>query len=721
MRWRVFLILACAGLMAVPLARADETLQQKYLNIYLKINEAEQMERHGDFRGALADFKDCYDGLAKINKSDPNWETALVLHRMADCKAKIIELQPKAAEQGETADVPNPSLNADVGATADSTDIKSKLDAVTAELTVMKQKFQEASAQSDAYRNQLEAVNKQMQALKGTESADDKIAKLTAQNQDLSDKLAAAEKDLDVIRDNPKSKLGQAMAQVKNLQDQLDASQEANKALQDTTTTLKQQLDQANADLVSANQKLAAAGPGSADYLQLKHENEIMRSILRRELQEQGRRDMAKKLIEEEFDNLKLKSSVLQEHLDEATSVMTPPTTDEERQLLASLRNPSPEVSAPPAAPNTFVAQNPATASSGDTNAAPSTPTPPSPDNNNASTQTPPATTNVAATTPPSIPDNGGVQIVTGGGDTTPTNNAPSTPDTGTVTSSAPAPANAPDPNAPIPPTQVGTQTPPVPPPVSGSDTTTPPVPAKTLSNVPPAQTQVTDTNISTSTTTPTDTSTDPTQFSMKARLPDDMRETAQEAADLFKNQKYDESAAKYQSIIDKYPESLYAWSNLGVVRFQQGKFDEALKALQQAVKLSPTDAFSYSNLGIVYYQLNQFENAIDALNAAKALDPNDPKTHNYLGCACSQKGWSEVAEKEFRKAIELDPNFGDAHFNLALVYATQKPPLLELARREYNRALELGIAKDPRLEKLLANTSGPTTSTADTSQGAQP
>jgi len=192
-----------------------------------------------------------------------------------------------------------------------------------------------------------------------------------------------------------------------------------------------------------------------------------------------------------------------------------------------------------------------------------------------------------------------------------------------------------------------------------------------------------------------------PSDFSTKARLPDDMRETAVAAAALFKQQKYEEAAAKYQVIIDKYPESLYAWSNLGVDRFQQGKFDEALKALQQAVKLSPTDAFSYSNLGIVYYQLNQFENAIDALNAAKALDPTDPKTHNYLGCVCSQKGWSEVAEKEFKKAIELDPNFGEAHFNLALVYATQKPPLLDLARREYNCALGLGIAKDPRLERI--------------------
>lgn len=724
MRWRILLAIGLAGFFAAPFARAEKTRQQQYLDIYLKINEAEQMERHGDYRGALADFKECYEGLAKIQKADPNWETALVLHRMEDCKAKILELQPKADGQSMNASVDNPPLNADVsgGGADDVTQLKLELQAVKEELILTKQKLTQASAESEAYRTQLTAVNQQLAALKNQQKADDKMTKLIAQNKELSDKLADTQKQLDTFLNNPKSHLAQAEAQVKNLQDQLAASQEANKALQDTTTTLKQQLDQANADLVAANQKLAAAGPGSADYTKLKRENEIMRGILTRELQEQGRRDMAKKLIEEEFDNLKLKSTVLQEHLDEATTVMTPPTTDEERALLASLRPSSPDVTAPPPGPNanTFVAPaGPNSVAAGDTNAAPSTVTPPAPGaDTNVAASTPPATNSVAATgtSTPSADNSTNaapVQIVMNGGDSTPnnpappattdnaaTNAAPST-STGTSTASSTPPA-APDASAPIPPTTVNGQQPP-----AATNTAAapapPPVPDKTVSQIPAASTQVTDTTTTTTVTTPPSSdANDPTQFSTKARLPDDMRETAQEAADLFKNQKYDESAAKYQSIIDKYPESLYAWSNLGVVRFQQGKFDEALKALQQAVKLSPTDAFSYSNLGIVYYQLNQYENAIDALNAAKALDPNDPKTHNYLGCACSQKGWSEVAEKEFRKAIELDPNFGDAHFNLALVYATQKPPLLELARREYNRALELGIAKDPRLEKLL-------------------
>jgi tetratricopeptide (TPR) repeat protein len=723
MRRGAFLVALLTWILTVPisLAHAEQTLQQRYLDIYLKINDAEHLEKQGDFRGALDDFKDCYAKLAKIHQSDPNWESALVVHRMDDCKAKILDLQPKADAQAAVPPAPPapappvginpaPAIQPSVPATTSSEDVaalKLQLQAVQEDLRITKDKLKDSEAQLETYRTQLETVNQQLAALKSQQSVDDRMGKLLGENKALTDKLATAQAELETFKSNPKSKLALAQAQLKNLQDQYDASQEANKALQSTTSTLKTQLDQAQADLVLANQKLATAGAGSPEYQTLKRENEIMRDILTRELQEQAHRDMAKRLAQEEFDNLKLKSKVLQEQLDILGSPMTPPTNDQERALLASLMVPGPDVAPPPSNGFSATATGPAT-----TNTAPA----PTVTGTNMASTTPPAATNAPGTTP-SAPttDNATnqppVTIVMNNqappaGDTNaPPSATPPVVPSGTPDSTTPptttAPTNAPDASGPIPPNTPTGQ------PAATTNTATPPV-----APAPPAPTTPTTTKLPPATTTYTDTTikhddsaakqNDPTQYSTKARLPDDMRETAQDAADLFKNQKYDESAAKYQSIIDKYPESLYAWSNLGVVRFQQGKFDEALKALQQAVKLSPTDAFSYSNLGIVYYQLNQYENAIDALNSAKALDPNDAKTHNYLGCACSQKGWQEVAEKEFRKAIELDPNFGDAHFNLALVYATSKPPSLELARREYNRAMELGIAKDPRLEKLL-------------------
>jgi len=723
MRRGAYLLALITWILIVPfsLARAEQTLQQRYLDIYLKINDAEHLEKQGDYRGALDDFKDCYDKLAKIHQSDPNWESALVVHRMDDCKAKIIDLEPKAAAQPPAP--AGPATNTDnsvppapapvVSSDDDVAALKLQLQAVKEELRITKANLADSQTQLETYRTQLETVNQQLADLKNKQTVDDRMGKLLSENKSLTDKLASTQKELDDFKTNPKSKLALAQAQLKNLQDQYDASQEANKALQATTSTLKDQLDQAQADLVAANQKLADAGTGSPEYETIKRENEVMREILMQELQEQAHRDMAKRLAQEEFDNLKLKSKVLQEHLDILGSPMTPATTDEQRALLASLKVPGPDVTQPAGngfsasasgnAPSTNTASATAPA---DTNAASAAP----PDTNSVAVTTPPATDNttnqapvniVMNNPPPAAPDTNAAP------DASSTNaasgNAPPaapTPDA-QASPTSPAPTNAPDTSAPIPPNTppdqaspatntVAPATPPAPPPPTGTTTT----------QLPPPTTVIQDTTIKQGGNT--DNQYDPTEISKKARLPDDMRETAQDAADLFKNQKYDESAAKYQSIIDKYPESLYAWSNLGVVRFQQGKFDEALKALQQAVKLSPSDAFSYSNLGIVYYQLNQYENAIDALNSAQALDPNDAKTHNYLGCAESQKGWQEASEKEFRKAIELDPNFGDAHFNLALVYATSKPASLELARREYNRALELGIARDARLEKLL-------------------
>jgi tetratricopeptide (TPR) repeat protein len=193
-----------------------------------------------------------------------------------------------------------------------------------------------------------------------------------------------------------------------------------------------------------------------------------------------------------------------------------------------------------------------------------------------------------------------------------------------------------------------------------------------------------------------------PESFSEKPRIPEEFKETAAKATALYNEKKFDESAAAYEQILVKYPQSIYALSNLGVVRFQQQKYPEAEKALREAIRVAPNDAFSHSVLGISLVQQEKYDDAIQVLSRAVALDPNDAKTRNYLGISSSRRGLQEAAEQECTKAIELDEGYGDAHFNLAVIYATKTPPTKELAKRHYNRALELGVPKDPELEKLL-------------------
>jgi Tfp pilus assembly protein PilF len=89
-------------------------------------------------------------------------------------------------------------------------------------------------------------------------------------------------------------------------------------------------------------------------------------------------------------------------------------------------------------------------------------------------------------------------------------------------------------------------------------------------------------------------------------------------------------------------------------------------------------------------------------LTKALAIKPKSATAHNYIGITASQKGWQEAAEKEMLEAIASNPDYADAHFNLAVIYATASPPSKELAKTHYARATSLGAEPDASLEKLL-------------------
>jgi Tfp pilus assembly protein PilF len=72
------------------------------------------------------------------------------------------------------------------------------------------------------------------------------------------------------------------------------------------------------------------------------------------------------------------------------------------------------------------------------------------------------------------------------------------------------------------------------------------------------------------------------------------------------------------------------------------------------------------------------------------------------LGVVIGRQGWIDGAQQELRRAVELDPAYADAHYNLAAFYLEEKPPAVELAKRHYFKAIELGVEKDPAMEKVL-------------------
>ena len=107
--------------------------------------------------------------------------------------------------------------------------------------------------------------------------------------------------------------------------------------------------------------------------------------------------------------------------------------------------------------------------------------------------------------------------------------------------------------------------------------------------------------------------------------------------------------------------------------------------------------------LGLLRYRQDRLDEALDALSLSAKYNPTNPATENFLGCVLADKGLRPAAETALRKALQSDPDYAEAHFNLAVVYAGNQPPSLELARWHYKRAMALGHPKSADPGKAVA------------------
>jgi tetratricopeptide (TPR) repeat protein len=132
------------------------------------------------------------------------------------------------------------------------------------------------------------------------------------------------------------------------------------------------------------------------------------------------------------------------------------------------------------------------------------------------------------------------------------------------------------------------------------------------------------------------------------------------------------------------------------------GHFANAEKNVQRVLQLAPDDEFALYLLGRIRFRQDKLDEALDALSRSAKANPNYAEAQSFLGIVLNEKGLRGAAEVALRKAIQLQPDHMHAHYNLAVVYATQKPPALALARWHYKKARNAGHPGNPEVEKLM-------------------
>ncbi len=175
-------------------------------------------------------------------------------------------------------------------------------------------------------------------------------------------------------------------------------------------------------------------------------------------------------------------------------------------------------------------------------------------------------------------------------------------------------------------------------------------------------------------------------------------REGALEVADG----NWEKARSIYLRMIKEAPDSALAYANLGVAEHRLGNLLAAAGNLGKSLELNPHIARNWQTLGLVHYEKGELALAISNLTRAIHEAPGEAESRLLLAAVVRDYGWTEAAVTELQRAVEIDPKLASAHYNLAVTYLEMKPPRLELARRHYYAAIDLGTPPTPEIEAIL-------------------
>ena len=170
------------------------------------------------------------------------------------------------------------------------------------------------------------------------------------------------------------------------------------------------------------------------------------------------------------------------------------------------------------------------------------------------------------------------------------------------------------------------------------------------------------------------------------------------EALRSFQKGDVDGAAAGFERVLAIAPENAPALINLALARQRQKRFADADQLLKRVLRNDAENASAWLLLGIAAYQQEKLDAAHAHLAQAVLYAPKNAQARQYLGVTLGRKGWYAAGEEELRRALAINPKFADAHYNLAVLCMERVPPAVELARRHYSKALELGVPPDPAL-----------------------
>jgi S1-C subfamily serine protease len=117
----------------------------------------------------------------------------------------------------------------------------------------------------------------------------------------------------------------------------------------------------------------------------------------------------------------------------------------------------------------------------------------------------------------------------------------------------------------------------------------------------------------------------------------------------------YDSALGSFENAVNKNPDRVEAWIQVGYCKVKQGKNAEAIKAYKQALRLRPNSVEAYNKLGDAYYYAADFDEAVESYKQAARLRPDLAEAFYNLGMTYLEIGDRAAAIAQSRLLASLD------------------------------------------------------------------
>lgn len=135
------------------------------------------------------------------------------------------------------------------------------------------------------------------------------------------------------------------------------------------------------------------------------------------------------------------------------------------------------------------------------------------------------------------------------------------------------------------------------------------------------------------------------------------------------RNKVWKDEYTLWTNVIERYPDSARAHTNLGIAYADRELFKDAAIEYLKAIEIDSRYVLAYFNLGNVYTVTSNTEDAIKTYKKALMIDPEFSSAHFYLGRIYEKLSLYREAIKEFKATVRIEPKETNAHLALGRIY----------------------------------------------------